>query len=273
MWPVDTIGKIAADVSDRYHLVTNESDNKTTLEVTLTIVKVEPKDTPRSFICTIMNDQSNQGQSSTMVWMTKTERPNPQTMMIVMAVPSVVGIFVAAFLLGLCIYKCYRPQVKLFVYVHCPRCHRKAMDEDKYEYHVFRYHSDDDGEKAEYIRQNLKERNYYVFISADITPGTETINTTSALFEKSGAVHFLYTENLLHDNWALRFLINLLEVGKDILCLEIDGLNRKKLSQLSRMHNVIIWHTLLMSVLMARISMLTMLIDSTECRTLKIFGT
>ncbi|KAH3810545.1 hypothetical protein DPMN_138939 [Dreissena polymorpha] len=49
-------------------------------------------------------------------------------MMIVMAVSSVVGIFVAAFLLGFCIYKCYGPQVKLLVYVHCPCCHRKTMD-------------------------------------------------------------------------------------------------------------------------------------------------
>ncbi|KAH3810530.1 uncharacterized protein LOC127836298 [Dreissena polymorpha] len=230
MWSVDTIDidKIASSVSDRYHLVTNESDDKTTIGVTLTIVKVEPMDTTRSFICTIMNDQFINGQTSRMVWITKTERSDPPTMMIVMAVSSVVGIFVAAFLLGFCIYKCYGPQVKLLVYVHCPCCHRKAMDEDKYEYHVFLYHSDDDGEKAEYIRQNLKERNYYVFISADITPGTETINTTSALFEKSAAVHFLYTENLLHDNWALRFLINLIEDGKDILCLEIDEFKPQK---------------------------------------------
>ncbi|KAH3810323.1 hypothetical protein DPMN_138713 [Dreissena polymorpha] len=49
-------------------------------------------------------------------------------MMIVMAVSSVVGIFVVAFLLGLFINNCYGPQVKMFVYVDCPCCHRKAMD-------------------------------------------------------------------------------------------------------------------------------------------------
>ncbi|KAH3810315.1 hypothetical protein DPMN_138705, partial [Dreissena polymorpha] len=144
---------------------------------------------------------------------------------------------------------------------------------DKYEYHVFLYHSDDDGEKAEYIRQNFKERNYYVFISADITPRTETINTTAALFEKSAAVHFLYTENLLHDNWALRFLINLIEDGKNILCLEIDdfrppkGIEAIKGAQCDNEANHFEASTDGVNIDDKK------LIDLRECRTLNILGT
>ncbi|XP_052255074.1 uncharacterized protein LOC127860820 isoform X1 [Dreissena polymorpha] len=219
-----SVGNNASGFSDRYHLVTNESEDKATLGVTLTIEKVEPIDTTIAFVCTIMNDQFYHGQTDRIVWITKKDRPESPTMMIVMAVCIPVGVFLTTFLVVICVYRCCGPQVKLCVYVNCPCCRRKGLDEEKYEYHVFLYHADDDGEKAEKIKQKLTEKFYDVFISADINAGTEFVVTTSAYFDKSAAVHFLYTNNLLHDRWALRFLTTLMEYGKDILCLEIDDL-------------------------------------------------
>ncbi|KAH3810533.1 hypothetical protein DPMN_138927, partial [Dreissena polymorpha] len=223
MWSVDTIGNNASGISERYHLVTNESEDKTTLRSTLTIEKVEPIDTNRTFICTIMNDQSDHGQTDRSVRITKKEKPMPTIKIIAIAVSTVVGVFIALLLVGFCVKKCWGPQVKLFVYVHCPCSLRKVLDVDKYEFHVFLYHHDDDRGKAETIKKKLEDKYYDVFISADIKPGTEVIPTTSAILEKSAAVHFLYTENLLLDAWAMRFLTTLMEDGKDILCLEIDA--------------------------------------------------
>ncbi|XP_052216730.1 uncharacterized protein LOC127834739 isoform X2 [Dreissena polymorpha] len=98
-----------------------------------------------------------------------------------------------------------------------------CFSEDKYEFHVFLYPHDDTRGKTETIKQKLEDKHYDLFISADIKPGTEVIQTTSATMEKSAAVHFLYSENLLRDAWAMIFLTTLMEDGKDILCLGIDA--------------------------------------------------
>ncbi|KAH3810488.1 uncharacterized protein LOC127834739 isoform X1 [Dreissena polymorpha] len=122
-----------------------------------------------------------------------------------------------------------------------------CFSEDKYEFHVFLYPHDDTRGKTETIKQKLEDKHYDLFISADIKPGTgypniyercetgfgqcrkndiftrKVIQTTSATMEKSAAVHFLYSENLLRDAWAMIFLTTLMEDGKDILCLGIDA--------------------------------------------------
>ncbi|XP_052215541.1 uncharacterized protein LOC127834026 [Dreissena polymorpha] len=219
MWSVDTIENNASGFSDRYHLVTNKSEDKTSLGVTLTIEKVEPIDTTRTFICTIWNDQSDQGQTDRSVRITKKERPEPPTIAIVIAVISCIAIAS----LVLLVYKCYGPQVKYRMYMYCPCCRRKVLDEDKYEFHVFIYHAEEDRGKAETIKQKLKDKHCDVLISADIIAGRETISETLACFENSATVYFLYTENLLDDKMALRFITTLIEYGKDILCLEVDA--------------------------------------------------
>ncbi|XP_052255105.1 uncharacterized protein LOC127860820 isoform X2 [Dreissena polymorpha] len=107
-----SVGNNASGFSDRYHLVTNESEDKATLGVTLTIEKVEPIDTTIAFVCTIMNDQFYHGQTDRIVWITKKDRPESPTMMIVMAVCIPVGVFLTTFLVVICVYRCCGPQRK-----------------------------------------------------------------------------------------------------------------------------------------------------------------
>ncbi|WAR27582.1 hypothetical protein MAR_013286 [Mya arenaria] len=213
------------NASNRYVVTQTQSSDLSILGATLTINKVEPKDVYNTFVCLVYNDQSVIGMSERFVHIIKKDVLN-NTKVIIIATCSVGG-FILLVIVILLVCWCYSPQIQRFCYMRLPCWKIVTIDEDKYKYNVFVYHAEEDREIAENIKANLIERGYKVSMSADIMPGRGELPAYNTEFDWSGAVYFLYSKNLLSDQWAISCMTHLISEKKPVWFLEIDELKPK----------------------------------------------
>ncbi|XP_052782898.1 uncharacterized protein LOC128219116, partial [Mya arenaria] len=198
------------NASNRYVVNQTQSLDLSILGATLTIHKVQPKDVYNTYECVVLNEQSINGISKKFVHIVKKVKKRRER---------------KSYILLVC--WCYLPQIQRFCYMRLPCWKIVTIDEDKYKYNVFVYHAEEDREIAEYIKENLVERGYKVSMSADTIPGKSIMPFYNTEFERSGAVCFLYSKNLLSDQWAVSCMTHLMPEKKPVWFLEIDELKPK----------------------------------------------